>query len=124
MATFPSDTSELTIIVKNINSNKGQIIIGLCNSENTFPKEPFIRKSVPIIDGQAKLVLSGIKFGEYAISVLHDKNNNNKLDFHFYGPPSEKTAASNNAKRMFGPPLWKDAKFSINKDKVSIIINM
>ena len=119
-----NNTAELTITIKNIDSNKGQVIIGLCNSESTFPKKPIIRKAVPITEGKAVLILSEIKYGEYAISVLHDKNNNGKLDFHFYGPPSESTAASNNAKRIFGPPLWKDAKFSINKNKVNIIINM
>ena len=116
--------SDLTITVDNIKNSDGLIIIGIYNSEATFPKDPFIRKKVEIVDHKASIIIKGIEYGEYAISVLHDENNNNKIDFHFYGSPSEKTAASNNAKGFLGPPKWLDAKFTINKKSTTININL
>jgi len=119
-----NDNAELTIIIENIKHDKGQIIIGICDSEDSFPKKPFIRKSVKIKNGVAILLLKDIKYGEYAVSIIHDENSNNKIDFHFYGPPKEQTAASNNAKSFFGPPNWDDAKFVVDKEVVEIKISM
>ena len=119
-----NDKAEIKIIIENIKHDKGQIIIGICDSEDNFPKKPFIRKSVAIKNGVATLVLKNIEYGEYAISIIHDENSNGKIDFHFYGPPKEQTAASNNAKSFFGPPSWDDAKFIIDKEFVEVKIRM
>ncbi len=124
LPTMENNRAEITIVIENIKHDNGQIIIGVCNSEANFPKKPFIRKSVSIKDGIATLVLKDIEYGEYAISIIHDENNNGKIDFHFYGPPKEHTAASNNAKSFFGPPSWEDAKFIVNKEVVEVRIRM
>ena len=116
--------SDLTIIIENISNNNGQLIVGIYNSEASFLKKPLIRKKVRIVNNRVELIIKDVEYGEYAISIVHDENNNNKIDFHFYGPPSEKTAASNNAKSSFGPPKWEDAKFLINKDVTSVNIKM
>ncbi len=117
-------TAELTIIIDNIPNDNGVIIIGICDSKDNFPKKPFIRKSISIKNGIAKIILKDLNYGEYAISIIHDENNNGKLDFHFYGPPKEKTSASNNASSFFGPPAWEDAKFVINKSIIEHKISM
>ena len=119
-----SGKADITIVIENIKNDNGQIIIGICNSKDNFPKKPLIRKSVSIKNGVANLVLKDIEYGEYAISIIHDENSNGKIDFHFYGPPKEQTAASNNAKSIFGPPSWDDAKFFVNKELVVVRISM
>ena len=124
LPTMENSRAEITIVIENIKHDNGQIIIGVCNSEENFPKKPFIRKSVRIKDGIATLVLKDIEYGEYAVSIIHDENSNGKIDFHFYGPPKEQTAASNNAKSFFGPPSWEDAKFVVDKELVEVRIRM
>ena len=124
LPTMENSRAEITIVIENIKHNNGQIIIGICNSDENFPKKPFIRKSVSIKDGIATLVLKDIEYGEYAVSIIHDENSNGKIDFHFYGPPKEHTAASNNAKSFFGPPSWEDAKFLVDKELVEVRIRM
>ena len=47
------------------------------------------------------------------MSSFYDKNGNGKLDTNFLGIPKEPTAMSNNAKGSFGPPKFKDAKFTL-----------
>lgn len=54
---------------------------------------------------------------EYAISVLHDEDDDGELDMSFFPPgPAEGVGVSNN-NIGFGPPSWEDAKFIFVKNK-------
>ncbi|MCK5845920.1 MAG: DUF2141 domain-containing protein [Bacteroidales bacterium] len=117
-------TGTISITIENIESNEGQIIIGLCNSKDSYPKKPIIRKIIIIENGETKLEIPNIAYGKYAISVIHDENSNGKLDFYFFGPPKEKTAASNNPKNTFGPPSWEESNFILDKENISINISL
>ncbi|MEM7077001.1 MAG: DUF2141 domain-containing protein [Pseudomonadota bacterium] len=54
--------------------------------------------------------------GTYALRVMHDVNDNGKLDANFVGIPSEPWAFSNNATGNFGPPEWSDVQFIVDGD--------
>lgn len=59
--------------------------------------------------------------GEYAVSVVHDENENGKMDFQIFPPrPKEGVGVSNNTFRM-GPPDYKKAKFLLQEDTISEI---
>jgi len=106
----------LTVNIENIHSDQGQLIVSLHDTALDFPKKPKIRKFVKIINGSSSVQFRLNKIGFYAITVLHDLNKNNKIDFNFLHIPKEKTVTSNNAKGFLGPPKFKDAKFIINND--------
>ena len=59
--------------------------------------------------------------GKYAISIIHDENNNDKLDTNFIGIPKEGFGFSNNPRIMFGPPSFEKASFEINQAHVILI---
>jgi uncharacterized protein (DUF2141 family) len=61
--------------------------------------------------------------GKYAINVIHDKNNNNKLDTNVFGIPKEGWGCSNNARGALGAPKHKDKIVTITANK-SITINL
>jgi len=123
---FPSETGKaytLTVKIIGLESNTGQIICNLHNDNSTFPKEHLYRKLVKTQSGNTKIVFTGLEKGEYAVTVIYDKNSNNKMDFNFLHIPTEITGASNNAKGFFGPPKFSDAKFLIYQN-TTISINM
>ncbi len=119
-----NNKARIKVNITNIQNNKGQVIVALYNNEADFPKKPFISKINKIIDGKSVVILDDIKNGNYAIAIIHDENSNGKLDFNILGMPSEKTAASNNAKGFFGPPSWEDAVFIVENKNVVQEIEM
>jgi len=109
------NTIEVEII--NFESNKGVAQVGLFNTETSFLDKAYKGKAVKIKDQKAIAIFTDIPDGTYAISVFHDKNEDEKLNT-FLGIPTENYAASNNAPSKFGPPKWKDAKFEVNNGKI------
>ena len=53
--------------------------------------------------GKLTLIFENVLPGEYAISALHDANDNQRMDFQANGMPIENYAMSNNPMLM-GPP--------------------
>jgi uncharacterized protein (DUF2141 family) len=54
--------------------------------------------------------------GEYAVVVVHDENDNGKLDTGFLGFGGESYAYSNDAKPLFGRPGFDEVKFAVTAD--------
>lgn len=117
-----SDTQELKVSVTNISSAQGTIMVGLYNTEDQFLRKPFKSLSIKAKKGIVQVVFTDIPMGTYAISAYHDEDDNNKLNTNFIGIPKEPYGASNDAKNMFGPPRWKDAKFSITDSENTQVI--
>lgn len=110
------NTIEVEVI--NFDSNKGKAFIGLYNEEDSFLENEYKGGKVEIKDKKAVLTFKDIPDGIYAVSVIHDEDNNGKLTTNFLGIPQESYGASNNAKGTFGPPKWKDAKFEVGNEEV------
>jgi uncharacterized protein (DUF2141 family) len=109
-----------TLIVKfnGMSSNDGKVIIALCNSDANYKdhKSPYIGKSISIDNKTAIIEFEDLPFGEYAIKAFHDEDANNDLNTNLLGIPVEDYGFSNNARSIFGPPSWQDAKFVLNDD--------
>jgi uncharacterized protein (DUF2141 family) len=113
--------------IKDLKNDKGSIKLTLFNSLDGFPQDAqkaFRTASVTIKDRKAIVDFENLPYGDYAIALLHDENNNNKMDFHFYGMPKEGYGASNDAKGMFGPPKFDDAKFKLEGPDKTIVIHV
>lgn len=108
----------IKVEVSGLKSDKGQVMIGLYNSEKQFLKTIYKGSVAAIKDNKAKTTFSNLPKGEYAVSVFHDENGNGKLDTNFMGIPKEDYGASNDAKGFMGPPKYRDAKFIADEDKV------
>jgi uncharacterized protein (DUF2141 family) len=113
-----SDPLVLTVIVSGGEASKGQVILSVFSSPQNFLKEP-IAETTELIDMQGSSVfqLIGITTGEYAISVVYDKDMNGKLNTGFLGIPTEFVGFSNNVKGVFGPPAYNDASFRLLKSE-------
>lgn len=116
-------TYDLTVNITNLSSNEGKILLGVYNSEATFLKKTFKGGVLKIENNTATVVVKNLPEGEYAVSYVHDENNNKKMDTNFIGIPSEDYGCSNNATGFMGPPKYKDAKFLLTENKTIAIKN-
>lgn len=106
-------------------NNDGSAMIALYDSEGNFLNDYINGEIVSIENKQAIITFSNIPDGVYAISVVHDEDNNGKLNMVMGFYPSEATGTSNNAPARFGPPKWEDAKFEVsNNELLKMEINL
>ena len=112
-------TYDLTIEVSGMDTDKGKIFIALFTSKDTFLKSGKATKGTNAVvkDGKATAYFRGLKKGDYAVSLFHDENDNNKMDTRIFGIPKEPYGFSNDAKGFMGPPKYKDAKFTVSSNK-------
>ena len=105
-------TYSITVTMNKVLSNQGHILIGL-HDQNTFMKGKGIKNTkADIVDGKCIYTFTDVTPGVYAIMVLHDANDNEKMDFAENGMPIENYGVSNN-RMNFGPPQFYDAKFEV-----------
>ncbi len=120
-----SQTLNLTIIVDNVKSSTGSLIICVFNKETGFPEKSNLAVKCVTVNaekGTTQVKLEGIASNKYAISVHHDENNDGKVNMNFIHIPKESTGASNGAKGKMGPPKFSDAALFIDKNNTHIKI--
>jgi uncharacterized protein (DUF2141 family) len=113
--------ADLEVTVKNIKGEKGSIRIGLFTSEKDFLKNASEGKIVKASGKEVTVVFESLKPGDYAVSVIHDENENGELDSNLVGIPKEGFAFGNNAMGAFGPPSFDKAKISLTKSEKQVI---
>ncbi|NER17710.1 DUF2141 domain-containing protein [Spongiivirga citrea] len=118
------EAGSIKVNVINASSDEGKVLIGLYDSEASFLKKTYKGTMAKPVDGKCQVIFKDIPYGEYAVSIFHDENDNNKLDTNFMGIPKEDNACSNQAKGFMGPPKYKDAKFTLGKESITIPIKL
>lgn len=118
-----SQQKTLVVVIKNVKEAKGRIAIALFNSEKDFTTKAMQGKTTVAKAGEVQITFENITSGDYAISVMHDANENDELDSNAIGIPKEGFGFSNDAMGMFGPPSFEKAKFNLSGDiKVTIAL--
>jgi uncharacterized protein (DUF2141 family) len=104
----------LTIVVKNTSDNQGTIRAALYKTPKEFPMgKAFKIVEGKITDKRAVMTFENLAEGEYAVALLHDRNDNKKMDYNFLGIPSEGYGFSNNVKAVLSPPTFEQAKIPL-----------
>ena len=100
-----------------------------CITDN--PKEfPNCRKGGPsqqlviAAKGDDVLRFTGVKPGRYAVVLLHDENNNGKMDKKLLFMPKEGYGFSRDAPVHMGPPKFDEAAFDVGSDAISLTLKM
>ncbi len=114
---FTAPTGTVTVEVTNLRSNNGYVLVSLYDTPEAFPKnaERAVGKGkVKITGGKATISFNNLPQGRYASAILHDENNNLKMDLNSVGLPQEGYGFSNNAKGFLGPPSFSKAAFTLD----------
>ena len=120
---FAEETAEekkLTVQITNVTSEEGQIILAIYNSSENYDKRIALQevKLKPEID--TVIFETNVPDGEYLVMLVHDINNNGKLDTSFIGMPKEPVGLSNYDGKGI-PGKFKKHKFSVNENTEIII---
>ena len=111
----------LTVTVENVQNNKGIVAFAL-HTKETFMKGIGVANASSKVEGdKVQVTFNNVSPGEYAIMVLHDENENNRMDYHDNGKPKESYGMSNNV-MSFGPPQYEDAKFLVSNEDLELSI--
>lgn len=102
----------LSVTVKGVANTNGHIIVSLCDKQ-TFLKRCALSLSEEARNGTVTARFDDVPAGRYAISVLHDENDNKKMDRNLIGIPKEGYGFSRDAKVIAGPPSFEDAAFDV-----------
>lgn len=114
-------TAALTVVVKNIKNQQGQICIRVFSSEKGFPLSDTgeVKSGCTQITGSSvKKQFTGLKPGTYAVAVVDDQNGDYKLNRDFLGIPKEGFGISKNptVSVKTGTPKFNNASFSVQKN--------
>ncbi len=120
------NSGKLTVIITGFSNEEGNCRFALDNSKAVYEREDsvWIGKVLPIVNKQVIVVIDSLSFGDYAVRVFHDENQNEEIDTNFLGIPTEDYGYSNDASDWFGPPSWEKAKFMFNKPEMTIEIEI
>ena len=116
--TAQEETFNLTVNISGLSSNKGTLMVGIYNKKEHFLNKQFKGDLAKIENKKSVVVFKNLPKGEYAVSFIHDENDNKKMDTNFIGIPKEDYGCSNNATGFMGPPKYDDAKFQLSENKV------
>jgi len=116
--------SNLIVTIENLKNINGDLLIGLYDNASNFPRKVATGKVVKVTEKLMKVTFPDIKPGNYAVSVLHDENQNKDMDQGRLGIPKEGYGFSNNAMGVMGPPSFKKARFNVPDGDSSITIKM
>ncbi len=114
---YNSREEGIVVSIDNLRSNKGHVLISLFKDGEGYPDETSkaVRKAKLVIkDEKAWVKFTGLSTGKYAIAILHDENDDQKMNKTFLGLPKEGYGFSNNVMGTFGPPSFSKASFIYN----------
>jgi len=117
LSAFGQEQSPITVKVTNIKQAKGTMRVAFYKKGSGFPKEgsiTFAKETKVSKAGELTLKFTDIPYGEYAIAVFQDKNQNQKIDKNLIGYPTEPFGFSKNFKPKFSDPDFEDCNVIIS----------
>jgi len=116
----PLELHTLTVAVEGVSNSKGVVGVLVFNSAAGWPEEfsaALRAKSAPAHPGVTEITIPGLPAGDYAVVVLHDENENKKLDRGPLGIPIEQWGMSNNPSYSLSAPSFHSARFRLENDE-------
>ena len=127
VATTASAASQgrITIVATGIEGTRGTVLVQLANSGADYDSDDdaFRYAEGNASDGRATFVFDDVPYGDYAVKVFHDENDNKKIDMGWRGP-TERYGFSNGARGFMGPPSFENAKFSLDRADLRVEIEL
>ncbi len=121
----PAQTYNISIAIPNLKNTKGEILIGVYNKQDGFPKENKQYKYYIIKADKfsGEYNITDLPRGEYAIAIFHDTNADGICNTNFLGIPKEGYGFSKNIKPVFSVPKFNECKIDLNSN-MAIKINL
>ncbi|MCX7954355.1 MAG: DUF2141 domain-containing protein [Bacteroidales bacterium] len=115
-------SQNVEVIITNIRSTKGQIIIKAYKDNKSFQdNQPYSTYKVNKNQMQKGTITITINLtpGIYGLALLDDENNNNTMDYNFFGIPTEGFGFSNYYLNKMAKPNFDEFKFTVTPNQVT-----
>ena len=121
-----SNADNLTVILVGLRNTAGVVRLSVYNHPETFLGDNgrVARYKAPVTDTPLQMTLTGLQPGTYALSVVHDENNDGKLNRNLFGIPLEGYGFSNDAPSALGPPSFVQAAIVLRPGHATITITI
>jgi len=119
-----AQAGELIVTISDIRAAKGTIMVAVEKSDAGWndQEKPVAAQKIAA-SGKEVVLKFDLPAGEYAVQVLHDENDNGKLDTNFMGMPVEGYGFSNNPQVM-RRANFDEAKFALGEAATSIVVRL
>ncbi|HEY0758066.1 MAG TPA: DUF2141 domain-containing protein [Acidisarcina sp.] len=107
----------LVVHVEGVRNQRGVVGGALFTSSSGWPEDgsrAFAQVSSPTKGSTATLAFSHLPQGRYGVVVLHDENQNKKLDRNMFGVPKEGFGFANNPRVMLSAPSIDKATLNVS----------
>lgn len=120
---------ELTVTVTDIRAAKGTLRVAVVNSEAGWnnQEKPVAFEQVAVtekdIASKSVVLRFSLPAGTYGVQVMHDENDNGKLDTNVMGIPVEGYGFSNNPMVM-RRALFSEGQFAVTDAPTAIVVHL
>jgi uncharacterized protein (DUF2141 family) len=113
---------DIALDVDGLRSDRGEVRAALYASSDGWTAEGRELASchAAIVHHRAHCVFAGIAPGTYAIAMLHDEDDDGRMNRDLFGFPQEGFAFSNDAAPGLGPPSFESAHFTHGHDATAL----
>jgi uncharacterized protein (DUF2141 family) len=119
---FRTDDYNVKVVIEGVRSKKGKIVIAVFKDQEDFKtRKPVKRIELNKSELEGNEIMFSLDKGVYGISILDDENNNNKMDYNFFGIPKEGFGFSNYYHEGFSKPHFDKFKFEISNQTLNLI---
>jgi uncharacterized protein (DUF2141 family) len=115
-----AQAGELTVKITDIRANKGTLLVSVAGWDNN--EKPVAAEKLAATGKEVELRFN-LPAGSYAVQVLHDENDNGKMDSNFMGIPVEGYGFSNNPQVM-RKAYFSESKFEVGDAPSSVTIRI
>ncbi len=116
----------IDIAISGMRSEKGDVLVCLSTNPKYFPdcrKDDKARKIQVNAATAQNISIGDVQPGTYAVALIHDENENGKMDLRLF-LPREGFGFSRNPRIGMGPPKFKSAQFTVGTEDVSHAVKM
>jgi len=136
LAAFSAQAAELRVTVTGVRSEAGELLIGLYETAKGFEgaianadrsglmPDPnrIVGVALRASSGAQQAIFAQLPAGRYAVIVVHDENDNGRLDANAIGVPMEGYGFSNDARGFLSAPSFDAAAVPVGESDESITI--
>lgn len=108
----------LEIEVSGARNNKGVVLCSVFKDAKGYPDQPSLaiyKSRLPVRDRRVLVEVTGLPPGQYAVALLHDENEDGKMNTSLLGLPKEGYGFSNNVMGLMGPPSFSKASVLVKE---------
>jgi len=125
----PAFAGELAVSIDGVKKTSGTLVVTLMDEAAWDGKGKSIQVQTvaaqSAIDGKGRVTVKFVDVpeGSYAVGVIHDENDNHKLDTGLMGIPKEGWGNSNNPK-VWRKPYFSEVKVNVGAAPLPIVIHL